>query len=339
MKQLLLVCALIFGVSSIAATQPINGAGATFPYPLYSKWFSVYNKQHPDVRINYQSIGSGAGIKQFISKTVDFGATDAPMKDDELAQAGQDVLHVPTTLGAVVVSYNLPEVKKALNLDADLITAIYTGKVTKWNDAKIAALNPGVKLPDVYITPVYRSDGSGTTAVFTDYLAKVSPEWSTAIGAGKAVKWPSGLGGKGNEGVSGLLKQTPGSIGYVEQVYALTNKFPVAAIKNAAGKFVTPSIAAVTAAADSSLKTIPADFRVSITNAAGVKSYPIAAFTYILVYKKMDAGTGKTIQDFLKWSMDKGQAYAVDLAYAPLPKSLAKKVLTEINQLQIANAK
>ncbi|MES2770033.1 MAG: phosphate ABC transporter substrate-binding protein PstS [Bdellovibrionota bacterium] len=317
-----------------SAAQLINGAGATFPYPLYSKWFSEYNKQNPNVKINYQSVGSGAGIKQLLAKTVDFGASDAPMKDDELKSAGAPVVHIPTVLGAVVVSYNIPGVSTSINLSPTLVSDIFMGKIKKWNDPKIAAENAGVKFPDTAVTPVYRSDGSGTTSVFTDYLAKVSPEWSEKVGAGKAVKWPTGLGGKGNEGVAGVLKQTPGSVGYVEQVYAVTNKLPVASIKNAAGKYVQPSFESVSAAAEGALKTMPADYRVSITNAAGATSYPIAAFTYILVYKKMNATTGKDFVQFLKWSMGQGQSFAKDLAYAPLPKSLVTKVEATISQLE-----
>ena len=316
------------------AAQLINGAGATFPYPLYSKWFSEYNKQNPTVKINYQSVGSGAGIKQLIAKTVDFGASDAPMKDEEITSAGAPVVHIPTVLGAVVVSYNIPGVTTSINLSSSLVSDIFMGKIKKWNDPKIAAENAGVTFPDTAVTPVYRSDGSGTTSVFTDYLAKVSQEWLQKVGAGKAVKWPTGLGGKGNEGVAGVLKQTPGSVGYVEQVYAVTNKLPVASIKNAAGKYVQPTLESVSSAAEGALKTMPADYRVSITNAAGANSYPISAFTYILVYKKLNATTGKDFVGFLKWSMGQGQAFAKDLAYAPLPKSLVKKVETTISQLE-----
>lgn len=328
-----LFCVLSLSQTSFA-NQLINGAGATFPYPLYSKWFSEYNKQNPQIKINYQSVGSGAGIKQLISKTVDFGASDAPMKDDELKAAGAPVVHIPTVLGAVVVSYNIPGVTSSLNLSAELISDIFMGKIKKWNDPKILAENGTVKLPDTFITPVYRSDGSGTTSVFTDYLAKVSKEWETKVGAGKAVKWPTGLGGKGNEGVAGVLKQTPGSIGYIEQVYAITNKLPVASIKNSSGKYVQPSLESVSAAAEGALKTIPADYRVSITNASGANSYPIAAFTYILVYKKLNDKNGKDFVNFLKWSMTKGQSYAKDMAYAPLPKPLVQKVETTISQLE-----
>jgi phosphate transport system substrate-binding protein len=327
-----LIAALIGQTSS--AAQLINGAGATFPYPLYSKWFSEYNKTFPDIKINYQSVGSGAGIQQLISKTVDFGASDAPMKDDELKAAGSPVVHIPTVLGAVVLSYNITGVTSSIKLSSDLIADMYLGKIKKWNDPKIAAENPGVKFPDLFVSPIYRSDGSGTTSVFTDYLAKVSPEWSQKVGAGKSVKWPAGLGGKGNEGVAGVLKQTPGSIGYIEQVYALTNKLPMAAVKNAAGKYSTPSIESVSAAAEGNLKNMPEDFRISITNAPGANSYPISSFTYILVYKKLNDKSGKDFVAFLKWSMEKGQGYAKDMAYAPLPKSLVKKVETKISQLE-----
>lgn len=329
----LFIVICFFGQLSFA-DQLINGAGATFPYPLYSKWFSEYNKQNPKVKINYQSIGSGAGIKQLVSKTVDFGASDAPMSDEELKSASAAVVHIPTVLGAVVVSYNLPGLT-SLNLSPELLSDIFMGKVKKWNDPKILAENAGAKLPETYITPVYRSDGSGTTSVFTDYLAKVSPEWAKQVGAGKSVKWPAGLGGKGNEGVSGVIKQTPGSIGYIEEVYAMTNKLPMSSIKNAAGKYVQPSLESVSAAAAGALKTMPADYRVSITNAAGEKSYPIAAFTYLLVYKKLDPANGKELVQFLKWSMGKGQTYAKDLAYAPLPKPLVKKVEATISKLEL----
>lgn len=328
-----LICILSLS-QNVFADQLINGTGATFPYPLYSKWFSEYNKQNPQVKINYQSVGSGAGIKQLISKTVDFGASDAPMKEDELKAAGAPVVHIPTVLGAVVVSYNVPGVTTSLNFSPELLTDIFLGKIKKWNDPKIATENAGVQLPETFITPVYRSDGSGTTSVFTDYLAKVSTDWSTKVGAGKAVKWPTGLGGKGNEGVAGVLKQTPGSIGYIEQVYAITNKLPVASIKNSSGKYVQPSLESVSAAAEGALKTMPADYRVSITNASGANSYPISAFTYILVYKKLNQKSGKDFVNFLKWSMGKGQSYAKDLAYAPLPKSLVQKVETTISQLE-----
>jgi phosphate transport system substrate-binding protein len=320
--------------NSSFADELINGAGATFPYPLYSKWFSVYNKQNPNIKINYQSIGSGAGIKQLLSETVDFGATDAPMSDEELKSASRAVVHIPTVLGAVVISYNIPGVT-SLNLSPELITDIYMGKIKKWNDSRILAENINVNLPSTYITPVYRSDGSGTTAAFTDYLAKVSPNWKKQVGAGKAVKWPKGLGGKGNEGVAGVLKQIPGSIGYTEQIYAITNKLSVASIKNAAGKYILPSLDSVSAAAEAVMKQMPKDYRVSITNAGGKKSYPISSFTYLLVYKKLNKDNGKELKRFLKWSMNEGQAYAKDLAYAPLPKPLVKKVEVTISKLEL----
>ena len=334
MKHLLVLAftALVFEVS--LANQLINGAGATFPYPLYSKWFSVYNKQNPDVRINYQSVGSGAGIKQLLAKTVDFGASDTPMKDKELEAAGKPVAHIPTVLGAVVISYNIPGISSSIRKTPELLSDIFMGKIKKWNDPRITEVNPSLNFPDTFITPVYRSDGSGTTAVFTDYLAKVSPEWAKRVGAAKAVKWPVGLGAKGNEGVSAVLKQTSGSIGYVEQVYALTNKLPVSTLKNSAGNFVSPSLESVSAAAEGALQTIPNDYRISITNAPGAKSYPISAFTYILVYKKLNPQNGKKFVDFLNWSMAEGQGYAKDLAYAPLPKALIKKVKATISQLE-----
>lgn len=326
----------IFTVSLGAqASKLINGAGATFPYPIYSKWFSEYYKNHSDVRINYQSIGSGAGIKQFIFKTVDFGATDAPMSDAELKQIGKDnVLHIPTVLGAVVVSYNLKDIKGDLKLTPDVIADIFLGKIEKWNDSRILKNNQGLNLPNTYISPVYRSDGSGTTSVFTDYLSKVSPEWIKSVGAGKAVKWPAGLGGKGNEGVAALVKQTPGSIGYVEQVYAIQNKLAMAEIKNASSKFVKPTLEAVSAAASNNLKNIPDDFRVSITNATGDNSYPIASFTYLLINKQMKPEIKNNMVAFLNWSMREGQKFAKDLSYAPLPESLIKKIEAKIKEIK-----
>jgi phosphate transport system substrate-binding protein len=334
-KYLITLLGALLFAKVLIASPLINGAGATFPYPIYSKWFSEYHKENPSVRINYQSVGSGAGIKQFISKTVDFGASDAPMKDDELKSAGAPVQHIPTVIGAVVISYNLPGIKASLKMTPEIISDIFMGKIKKWNDQKIASINPEVKLPNLAVTPVYRSDGSGTTAVFTDYLAKVSPEWKKSVGEGKAVRWPAGLGGKGNEGVSGVIKQTPGSVGYVEQVYAITNKFPMATIKNSSGNFVDPTLQSVSAAAEGALKTMPEDFRVSITNAPGKDAYPISAFTYILVYKKLNQKNGKDFIGFLKWSMKKGQILAKDLDYAPLPPSLIQKIETKISQLEI----
>ncbi len=320
---------------SVSASTLINGAGATFPYPLYSKWFSEFQKVSPEAQINYQSIGSGGGIRQFTDKTVDFGASDAPMTDEQLGKAGAPVLHIPTVLGAVVVTYNLPGVEKGLKLSADTLSEIFMGKITKWSDPKIAKANPKAKLSgDILV--VHRSDGSGTSAIFTDFLAKVSPEWKEKVGAGTAVNWPTGLGGKGNEGVTGLLKQTPGSIGYVELVYAENNKLPYAALKNKSGEFVLPTVSAVTAAADGSLKSMPEDFRVSITNAEGKLAYPISGFTYLLVWKNPpDAQKGAELVKFLKWSVKEGQALASGLFYAPLPKSLVPKIEAKIQTIDL----
>ncbi len=328
-----LILFIVFSTNSLFADQLITGAGATFPYPLYSKWFSEYSKQNKDVRINYQSIGSGAGIKQLTSKTVDFGASDAPMSDKELENAKGKVVHIPTVLGAVVISYNLEGVSE-LNLSSDTLAGIFIGQIKKWNNEQIQKDNPNQKLPNLDITPIYRADGSGTTAVFTDYLAKVSPEWKNQVGAGKAVRWKAGLGGKGNEGVSALLKQIPASIGYVEQAFAITNKIPIAAIKNTAGQFVMPTFDSVTAAATTSLANIPEDFRVSITNPSGKGAYPVAAFTYILVYQKLPEKNGAEIIKLLNWMMDKGQTYAKDLSYSPLPDGLRLKVKEKIAKLE-----
>jgi len=321
------------GASSQAAVQ-LQGAGATFPYPLYSKWFAEFQKKG-GVEINYQSIGSGGGINQLLKGTVDFGASDAPMTDQELAKSATPIVHIPTVLGAVVLAYNLPEVKTALKLSPEVLSEMFMGKIQKWNDAKIAALNAGVALPATAVLPVYRADGSGTTAIFSDYLAKVSPEFKAAVGSGKSLKWPAGLGGKGNEGVTGVIKQTPGAIGYVELVYAESNQMPVAQLKNAAGQFVAPSIESVTAAALGALKTIPADYRVSITNAEGKKSYPISGFTYLLVLKSGKGPKQQAIQDLLKWAVTDGQKMAPAMSYAPLPKELVTKVQATIQGLQV----
>jgi phosphate transport system substrate-binding protein len=325
MKRSLLLCAFsLFAMSGAARADSllINGAGATFPFPLYSKWFNQYNQLHPDLKFNYQSIGSGGGVKQITEKTVDFGASDAPLTDAELQKAA-GLLHVPTVLGSVAVVYNgLPE---GLKLGSDVLAEIFLGTITHWNDPKIAASNPGMKLPDTSITVAHRSDGSGTTAVFTDFLAKVSSEWKTKVGAAKSVKWPVGLGGKGNEGVTGLVKSTPGAIGYVELAYAKQNKLAMAAIKNADGQYVLPTIESTSEAAAGA--EIPADYRVSITNAKGKGAYPIASFTYILIYKdQSDAQKGKAVADFLWWAIHDGQKSAVPLDYAPLPKAVVSKV-------------
>jgi len=313
---------MVFGGVARADALLINGAGATFPFPLYSKWFSEYNKLHPDQRFNYQSIGSGGGVKQITEKTVDFGASDAPMSDAELQKA-PGVVHIPTVLGAVAVVYN--GAPAGLKLTSDTLADIFLGKITRWNDPKLQAIPGQPKLPDVAITVVHRSDGSGTTAVFTDYLGKVSPAWKTGVGVGKAVKWPVGLGGKGNEGVTGSVKSTPGSIGYVELAYARQNALQMASLKNVDGTFVTPSIESTSAAAAG--VEMPADFRVSITNAKGKDAYPISSFTYILIYKEQpDAAKGKAIGQFLWWAIHDGQKLAGPLDYAPLPKAVVAKV-------------
>ncbi len=314
-RKVTTLAAFLVAAPALAALL-VNGAGATFPFPLYSKWFSAYNKLNPEMQFNYQSIGSGGGIQQITAGTVDFGASDAPMSDAELLKA-PDLLHIPTAMGAVVVTWNLPSVK-ALKLTPDVLADVFLGQVTKWNDARIAKENPGVTLPDQSIAVVHRSDGSGTTAIFTDYLAKVSPAWKTAVGAGKSVKWPAGLGAKGNEGVTGQIKQIPGAIGYVELVYAQENKLPSAALKNRAGKFVEPTIASTSAAAVGA--QIPADMRVSLTDAPGAEAYPIASLTYLLVHKNQtDAAKGKALVEFLWWAIHDGQKLAAPLYYAPLP--------------------
>ena len=315
-------------------TVSLHGAGATFPNPLYQKWLSEHGKLHPNVRIDYQSIGSGGGIKQLKEQTVDFGASDTPMKDEDLKSAPGEIIHVPTVLGAVVITYNLAQVKQPLRFTPEVIADIYLGKIKKWNDAKITADNPGVTLPATDITVVYRSDGSGTSAVFTDYLSKVSAEWKEKVGTGTSPKWPIGLGAKGNEGVTGQVKNTPNTIGYTELAYAVQNKLPVALVKNAAGNFVEPTIDSVTAAAAASAATIPDDLRVSITNAQGAQAYPISSFTYIIVYKdQKDAAKGKVLADFLWWGIHDGESFAKDLQYAPLPAEIVKKAEAKINSI------
>ena len=331
-----LVLALGFTGVQARAELLLNGAGATFPYPLYSKWFSEYAKHNPAVKLNYQSIGSGGGVRQLLDQTIDFGASDAPMTDEQLSKAKQPVLHIPTALGSVVITYNLPELKKPLNLDGAVIAEIFLGKIKKWNDPKIAALNPGVSLPvDEAILVAHRSDGSGTTAVFADYLSKVSPDWKSQVGAGTSLSWPTGLGGKGNEGVTGLVKQTPGSMGYVELVYALSNGLPTARVKNAAGKMIEASPKSTTAAAAAmKAKDIPSDLRMSITNASGKDSYPIASFTYILVYEKMKKEKGEKIKEFLHWALGHGQSYNEALGYAQVPKSIRGRAEGLLKKIQ-----
>ncbi|HXR08950.1 MAG TPA: phosphate ABC transporter substrate-binding protein PstS [Candidatus Acidoferrum sp.] len=328
----ILATALLAGCGQKGSEQLlINGAGATFPYPIYSKWSFEYRKVDPTVSINYQSIGSGGGQKSILDGTVDFGASDGPMSDENLAKAPGKILHIPTVAGADVVTYNLPG-NPTLQLDGPAIAAIFLGKVTKWNDAKIAAQNPGVKLPATDIAVVHRSDGSGTTFIFVDYLSSISQEWESSVGRGTAVKWPAGQGAKGNEGVMEQVKQMPGSIGYVELVYAVQQKLPFASVKNAAGRYVAPSIASVTAALATA--KIPGDFRFSMVNPPGEKAYPIAGTTWLLVYQKQaDARKGKKLVEFLKWAETQGQAMAAPLNYAPLPEELTKSVLREIDSI------
>lgn len=329
----------VFGLSLLAApacSQNLVGAGATFPYPIYSKWFSEYHKKSK-VQINYQSIGSGGGIRQFTQGTVDFGATDSPMSDEQMAALKGNVVHIPTVLGAVVLTYNLPSIAGTqLKLDAPAIADIFLGKITQWNHPRIAAINPGVNLPKRDIIVVHRSDGSGTTFVFVDYLSKVSPEWKTKVGAATSVSWPTGLGGKGNEGVTQQVKQTEGAIGYVELVYALSNKLPVAQVKNAAGQFTEPTLQSVTAAAAGASLDRATDFRVSITNAEGARSYPIASYTWLMVKTDTpDAGKAKAMRDFLNWMITpEAQKMAADLGYAPLPDDVVGLVRERIKILK-----
>jgi phosphate transport system substrate-binding protein len=325
-------------IPSQAGPISLNGAGATFPFPLYSKWISEYNKQFPNIRINYQSIGSGGGIRQVIAGTVDFGATDAPMKDDEAKQAPGKLLHIPTTIGAVVLCYNLPELTAPLKLSPEVLADIYLGKIKKWNDAKIAADNADAKLPAKDIAIVYRTDGSGTTAVFTDYLSTVSGEWKEKVGAGKSVKWPVGLGAKGNEGVTGQIKTTPYTLGYTERAYATQNKLPMAELKNKAGKFIAPTPAAMSAAAEG--VEMPAELYVSIANAAGDAAYPIAGYTYLLVYADAkDPAKGEAIAKYLWWALHDGQKFAETLDYAPLPAKVVTQVEARLKELSAGGKK
>jgi len=331
-KLLVAAAALAFAATASAADSLlINGAGATFPAPLYTKWFAEYHKAHPEFSFNYQAIGSGGGIQQITAGTVDFGASDAPMKDEQIAKI-PDVVHVPTVLGAVVVTYNAPI--QTLKLTPEVLSDIFLGKITKWNDPAIAALNKGEKLPDLAITVAHRSDGSGTSYGFTDYLSKVSAEWKSKVGAGTSVQWPVGLGGKGNDGVSGLVKGTPGAIGYVELAYANQNKLSLAELKNKDGVFVKPSLESTSAAAAG--VTMPADYRVSITDAGGKASWPIASFTYLLVRKdQADAKKGEALVNFLWWATHEGQALAAPLDYAPLPKSVVGMVEATLKTLTV----
>jgi phosphate transport system substrate-binding protein len=335
MKKYFLLSLFLAAAPCFASTQ-LNGAGATFPFPLYSKWFDEYRKVKPAVTVNYNSIGSGGGIKALLEGTVDFGASDAPMNEEEMKKSKSPVVHVPTVLGAVVVSYNLPQLTKPLRLSGEVIADIFLGQITKWNDAKLAALNKGAALPATDILVVYRSDGSGTTSIFTDYLAKTSSDWKTKVGQGKSVAWPVGIAGKGNEGVAGLIKQTEGTLGYLELIYAASNKLPSALVKNKAGEYVAPSVESVTAAAASSAKSMPEDFRVSITDAAGKKSYPISSFTYLLVPSKLTKEHGNDILDLMKWVLSpSAQKMAGPLEYAPLPGALVSKVKAKLETITV----
>jgi len=331
----LLVVAFFLGCKGTETTSiHLQGAGASFPNPLYQKWLSEYGKLHANVKMDYQSVGSGAGIKQIRDQTVDFGASDAPMKDDELKAAPAELLHIPTVLGAVVLTYNLEGVSQTLRFSPDVVADIFLGKIKKWNDPRISADNASAKLPTSDITVVHRSDSSGTSAVFTDYLSKVSTEWKEKVGSGTAPSWPVGLGGKGNEGVTGQVKNTPNTIGYVELIYAVQNKLPVALIKNASGSFVEPSIESVEAAAAASAANTPDDLRVSITNPQGPHAYPISSYTYILVYKNQkDAAKGKVLVDFLWWGIHDGTNFAKELSYVPLPDDIVKRAEAKINAI------
>jgi phosphate transport system substrate-binding protein len=311
----------------------LNGAGATFPYPMYSKWFSEYNKLHPDVQINYQSIGSGGGIRQVLNGTVDFGASDGPMSDEQLKEAKTTILHIPTVMGAVVPAYNVSGISGEVKFTPEALAGIFLGKIQNWNDAAITQANPGVKFPNQPIIVVHRSDGSGTTYILTDYLSKVSKEWESTVGKGASPKWPVGLGGKGNEGVAGQIRQLEGSIGYVELIYAVENKITYGSVKNAAGNFVKASLDSVTEAA-ASVKTMPADFRVSITDAPGKTAYPISSFTWLLIPEQAkDPKKGKIMADFLNWMVSDGQKMTNQLSYAPLPQNVAEKVKAAIKQI------
>lgn len=332
---------MLLGSISLAQTK-LNGAGATFPNPIYSKWFDEYHKLHPDIEINYQSKGSGAGIRQLTEGTVDFGASDGPMSDEQLAAAkekrGFDIIHIPTVLGAVVPAYNLPDVKTEIKFSGDLLANIFLGKVTKWSDPAFAKDNPGVKFPDRSIVVVHRAEGSGTTYIFTDYLSKMSSEWKDKVGKGTSVQWPTGLGQQGNEAVAGMVRQKDGAIGYVELIYALQNKIAFGPVKNAAGKYIMASLQSTTAAA-ASMKEMPDDFRVSITDAPGENAYPIASFTWLLIPAKWgDATKGKAMLDFLNWMLNSGEGMVQTLDYAPLPKNVAVKVKAKIKTISVASA-
>jgi phosphate transport system substrate-binding protein len=331
-RRIALLC-VVLAVPAFGQTT-LNGAGATFPNPMYQKWFSEYHKAHPDIQFNYQSIGSGGGIRQVLAQTVDFGASDGPMTDQQLSEAKTKILHIPTVLGAVVPAYNVPGVSGELKFTPEALAGIFLGKITTWNDPVIAKANPGVNLPAQSIIVLHRSDGSGTSYIFTDYLSKISSEWANGPGKGTSVKWPVGLGGKGNEGVAGMIRQMQGGIGYIELIYAVQNKIDYGLVKNSAGTFVKASLESVTAAA-ASAKSMPADFRVSITNPPGKDAYPISSFTWLLIPEKSkETAKGKILADFLNWMVDDGQKMTADLTYAPLPENVAAKVKGAIKLVQ-----
>ena len=340
MKTIRILAMAAAGLAALAGvahaqTVQINGAGATFPYPIYSKWFAEYNKLHPEVAINYQSIGSGGGIRQLSNQTVFFGATDGPMTQEQQFAAPGPIVHLPTVLGADVPVYNIPGVDTQLKFTGKLLADIFLGKVTKWNDPAITALNPAAKLPATDITVAHRSDGSGTTYIWVDYLSKASPEWKKTVGVATSVNWPVGVGGKGNEGVAGLVKQTPGSIGYVELIYAKQNKIDYGSVQNMEGEFVLASLDSVTAAAQVAAKQMPKDFRVSITNAPGKASYPISSFTWILLYESpSDRQRSKMMVDFMKWALTDGQKFAGDLGYAPLPSEVVALEMEALKKIK-----
>lgn len=333
-KLIALAAGIGMATSAFAAPILINGAGATFPYPIYSKWFDLYSRINPDARFNYQSIGSGGGIKQITSGTVDFGATDGPMTDQQLAEAPGRLLHIPMVMGAVVPTYNIPGIEKGVKFTPDALAGIYLGDITKWNDPRIASSNPGLSLPDSSIIVARRSDGSGTTYIWVDYLCSISSAWKMKVGKGTSVNWPVGLGGKGNEGVAGLVKQTPGSIGYVELSYAIKNNLAYGFVQNKAGTFIEPSIESTSKAASG--VQMPPDFRVSLVNSANPEAYPISGFTWLLIYKNQkDPVKGKMIVDFVKWAVTEGQQYADDLLYAPLPQDVVAAIQKKLEEVKV----
>jgi phosphate transport system substrate-binding protein len=336
MKRISLALAgLLMGSATVAMAQSINAAGATFPAVIYQKWFDEYHKLHPAIQVNYQSIGSGGGIAQLTAETVDFGASDMPMTPDQMSKLKVPALHFPTVLGGVVPTYNLPGVTQELRFTPETLAGIFLGEITKWNDPKLAKDNPGVKFPSDDIVVVHRGEGSGTTFVWTDYLSKISPDWKAKVGANTSVNWPVGLGGRGNEGVAGLVKQTPGSIGYVELIYAVQTKMAYGYVKNPAGTFLKADLATVTDAAAGAAKNMPEDFRVSITNAPGKNAYPISSFTWMLVPTHIaDAAKAKAIREFLTWMLADGQKFAAGLSYAPLPKEVVAKEIAQIKKIQ-----